>query len=357
MILIWFKRIGILLIVVLACYGGYSLWPRSEPLVDVYYASDFSTGPDGVVGFPSWNASTGGELQAGREAAVEKVNGGGLLVLPPGASAQQPVPAVVILHGSGGDWSGRSVYLANRLARNGIAGFAVDTFVARNLRPTDDYFTRLQKASIFSQIIDGMEALRALQQHPAIRGDQVAVAGFSLGAAAALYSMFEQVAAPVLGESGPRFSAYASFYAGCSFDFEQFRVEGSPVLLMMGELDESMSTARCEWLRDKLREQGVDAALKVYQGAGHGWELPYPQAFQPDLSVTRNCLMKWMRDGSTIEMSSGRNIDTPLGAALAFSSCATRDGYTMGRNEQALQASWTDFHSFLRRAWAVNGDD
>jgi dienelactone hydrolase len=77
--------------------------------------------------------------------------------------------------------TGRSIYLANRLAKHGIAGFAVDTFVARNLRPTDDYFERLQKASIYSQIIDGFNALKALQQHPYIDGENVAVTGFSLG--------------------------------------------------------------------------------------------------------------------------------------------------------------------------------
>ena len=77
--------------------------------------------------------------------------------MPPHASIETPVPAVVILHGSGGDWTGRSIYLANRLAKHGIAGFAVDTFVARNLRSTDDYFERLQKASIYTQIIDGFK--------------------------------------------------------------------------------------------------------------------------------------------------------------------------------------------------------
>ena len=345
------KRSLKLLVIALALFGAWQLVPRDEPVVDVYYATDFSQAPDGKVGFPSWNAATGTELMAGPDNAEVKVNGGGLLVLPPEASAENPVPAVVIMHGSGGDWSGRSVYLANRLASNGIAGFAVDTFVARNLRSTDDYFERISKASIFSQIIDGLNALQALQQHPYIQGDKVAATGFSLGAAAALYSMFEPVATGVLGEQGPRFSAYASFYAGCSFDFEDFRVEGSPVLIMMGEKDEGMSIDRCLWLQQKLQQQNVDVELEVYADAGHGWELPYPQAFQPGLAVTRDCIMLWTESGETIEQSSGHSIDTPWGAALAFSQCSSRDGYTMGRNEAAMEQSWQDFFSFLQRAW------
>ncbi len=349
------KRLLQGLVLLLAAYGVVQLWPSKEPVVDVYYATDFSTAPKGVVGFPSWNASTGTELMAGPTNAEVAVNGGGLLVLPPEASADNPVPAVVILHGSGGDWSGRSVYLANRLADHGIAGFAVDTFVARNLRSTDDYFTRLQKASIFSQIIDGFNALDALQQHPYIDAEKIGVTGFSLGAAAALYSMFEPVASGILGEEGPRFSAYASFYAGCSFDFEDFRVEGSPVLIMMGEKDESMSIPRCQWFQQKLQDHGVEVALEVYEGAGHGWEQPYPQAFQEGAAVTKDCLMLWTQDGTTVEQSTGHSIDTPWGAGLAFSQCSNRDGYTSGRNEAAMEQSWQDFYQFLQQAWGLAG--
>lgn len=341
---------GGLLVTLLALYGLWQLWPKSEPLLDVYYPADFSAGPDGVVGFPTWNAYSAREVMAGGRGSARQTSGG-LLVMPPGASAENPVPAVVILHGSGGDWSGRSVYLANRLAKNGVAGFAVDTFVARNLRASDDYFERLRKAPIYTQIVDAMMALKALQDHPAIVPQQIAVAGFSLGAAAALYTMFEPINEAVLGEDGPRFSAYASFYAGCSFDVEDFRLQGGPVLLMMGEADESMSIPRCQWLQTKLVTHGVDAQLEVYPGAGHAWELPYPQQFKPGAAVTKDCLITWTRDGDSIETTTGHSLDSPLGAILAFSQCSNRDGYTMGRNEAAMEQSWLDFIGFLRRTW------
>lgn len=264
------------------------------------------------------------------------------------------MPAVVILHGSGGDWSGRSVYLANRLAKNGIAGFAVDTFVARDLKSTDDYFTRLKKASIYSQIIDGLNALQALQDHPKIDNQRIAVTGFSLGAAAALYSMFEPVAESVVGTDGPRFSAYASFYAGCSFDFEDFRLQGGPVLLMMGEKDESMSVERCQWLQNKLAKQGINTELKVYPGAAHGWEQPYPMAFKPEAAVTKDCIMLWTKSGENIETTTGHSIDSTIGAIRAFSSCAGK-GYSQGRHEPTIEASWQDFHQFLLESWGLSG--
>lgn len=348
-----FLRVVVLIATVLVIFGAWRFIPQKESVVNVYYETDFTTAPEGVVGFPSWNASTAKELIEGPDSAEIKVNGGGLLVLPPQASATTPVPAVVILHGSGGDWTGRSIYLANRLAKHGIAGFAVDTFVARNLRSTDDYFERLQKASIYSQIIDGFNALEALQQHPYIDGDNIAVTGFSLGGGSTLYSMFEPVATGILGIDGPRFSAYASFYAGCSLDFEDFEVEGSPVLIMMGKADESMSIERCEWFKDKLEQFGVEVEMSVYDGAGHGWEQPYPQAFVPEAAITKDCLMLWTENNEVIEQNSGYSVDKPWGGFLAFSKCSTRDGYTMGLNEAAKEQSWLDFYAFLKKTWKL----
>lgn len=345
-----------LFVLALAFVGGKSLWPQNSSPVQVYYPSDFSSGPDGVVGFPTWNAATGSEFQAGPVGIEEsrKLTGGGLLVLPPEASAENPVPAVVILHGSGGDWSGRSVYLANRLAKHGIAGFAVDTFVARDLKASDDYFTRLQKASVYSQIIDGFQALAALTEHPAIAADKIAVTGFSLGGAAALYSQFEPLQEAVFADRSaaerPSFSAYASFYAGCSFDFEDFRPDGAPVLIMMGEADESMSVARCQWLQEKLQLNGVATDLKVYPGAAHGWEQPYPIRFNPEGAVTKDCIMLWSASGENIEQTTGHSVDSALGAIRAFSQCSGK-GYSNGLHAPTKEQSWQDFYQFLQGVW------
>ena len=96
----WLSRLAKLLVLTLAAFGLWTLWPASEPPVEVYHATDFTAAPDGVVGFPSFNARTAVELESGGKGSVSQTSGG-LLVLPPGANADNPVPAVVILHGSG----------------------------------------------------------------------------------------------------------------------------------------------------------------------------------------------------------------------------------------------------------------
>ena len=346
------KKSAAAVLVLLAIYGAANLWPKSQDVVNVYYETTFDAVPFGVVGFPSFNAKSGKDFRDGGINAVKQTSGG-TLVLPDSASPDNKVPAMVILHGSGGDWSGRSVNLAMHLARNGVAGLAVDTFTARNLRTNDDYLERLDKAPIFTQMADALSALQALQSHASIDTSRIGVTGFSLGAGSTLYMMFEPVIENVLGKDGPRFSAYAMFYGGCRVGFQDFRVEGSPVLIMMGESDESMSIPACEQFQRQLQDMGVDVELKVYPGAGHGWDNPYPQKFVEGAYVTRDCLMRWNNDGSSVEVTSGRSMDNPVGAMLALRHCANDDGYTMGFNQTAYDQSRLDLMSFLTRIWGL----
>jgi dienelactone hydrolase len=346
------KLVSLAAIVLLAIYGARQLLPEPVETVDVFYKTDFETTPYGVVGFDSFNAKSARDLMDGGANAAQQT-GGGTLVLPETASADNPVPAMIILHGSGGDWTGRSVNLAMLLARHGVAGLAVDTFTARNLRSTDDYRERLDKAPIYTQIADALSALQYLQGHPAIAHDKIGVTGFSLGAGATLYTMFEPVIENVLGKDGPRFSAYAMFYGGCMVDFDDYRVEGSPLLIMMGGADESMSIAGCEKFQQRLQKLGVDAELVVYETAAHGWDSPYPQEFQEGAWVTRDCVMKWTKKGRIREMTSGYSMDNGFSTFMALSQCAHNDGYTMGYNAEAMQRSGQDLLRFLRNTWGL----
>jgi dienelactone hydrolase len=349
----WLKRISVVTVLGLAFFGASRLLPEVEEPVDVFYLTSFDTTPYGVIGFPGFNAKSGSDFMDGGINAVQQTTGG-TLVLPDGASPENPVPAMVILHGSGGDWTGQSVAMAMHLARNGIAGLAVDTFAARNLRSTDDYLERLEKAPIYTQMADALSALQALQNHPSIDKSKIGVTGFSLGAGSTLYMMFEPVIENVLGKDGPRFSAYAMFYGGCMVEFDDFRVEGSPLLIMMGGADESMSIPGCQKFQKRLRKLGVDVELKVYETAGHGWDAPYPQEFQAGEWTTRDCVMKWTRTGRNKEMTSGYSMDSAYGAFMALAQCAHNDGYTMGYNENAAKRSLEDLLLFLRKTWGMD---
>lgn len=348
----WIRTISVIAIALLALAGLQRFVPEQDELVNVFYETRFSERPYGIVGFQSFNAKSAHDfMDGGRNAPVQTT--GGTIVLPPGASSDNKVPAMVILHGSGGAWGGRSVNLAMYLAERGIAGLAVDTFTARGLLSTDDYRERLDKAPIYTQMADAISALKALQSHPYIDTGRIGVTGFSLGAGSTAYMMFEPVTENVLGVDGPRFSAYAMFYGGCGLDFEDFRLEGSPLLIMMGSADESMSIPKCEVFQKRLQQLGISAELKVYEGAGHGWDNPYPQQFKKGAWVTRDCVMKWGADGDMTEITSGYSMDNAFGVFMALASCANTEGYTMGFNADAYNQSRQDLINFLTETWRL----
>jgi dienelactone hydrolase len=347
----WLKIFFYVLCIVLAFLGARSLLPAAESNLDIYTATDLLKQSDGLIGFNSFNAKSGSDFMDGGVNAVRQTSGG-TLILPIDASAEKKVPAMVILHGSGGDWGkGRGLNLSLFLARQGIAGLAVDTFGSRDLSAGDDYRERLDKAPIYTQMSDALSALQALQQHPFIDSAKIGVTGFSLGAGSTLYMMFEPVIENVLGKDGPRFSAYAMFYGGCMVEFDDFRVEGSPLLIMMGGADESMSIPGCERFRDRLIDLGVDVELKVYEAAGHGWDAPFPQQFFADKWVTRDCLMRWTKSGEAVEMTSGYSMDNAFGVFMALSQCGHQKGYTNGFNEDAFAGSRRDLLQFLTATW------
>lgn len=198
---------------------------------------------------------------------------------------------------------------------------------------------------------DALSALLALQDHPYIDKDRIGVTGFSLGAGSTLYMMFEPVIENVLGKDGPRFSAYAMFYGGCMVDFDDWRVEGSPLLIMMGGQDESMSIPACKAFQQKLQGMGVDVELRIYESAGHGWDNPEPQTFIEGAVVTKDCLMHWKADGEIVEATTGHSMESTVGAFRAMSNCSNSDGYTMGYNKDAFDRSRADLLEFLEKAW------
>ena len=83
------------------------------------------------------------------ESAIE-TTGVGYLFLPEGASAENAVPAMIVMHGSGGISAGREMTYGRFLAENGIAAFVVDYYLPRGVNkktPYNDYYRFLHYIS------------------------------------------------------------------------------------------------------------------------------------------------------------------------------------------------------------------
>lgn len=124
--------------------------------------SNFASGPgNGVYAFASSTPKTMQELMTG---GGEAVNIRGHLFLPPGDGAK--LPAVVLLHGSGGIYDALLDYWPRQFNAAGMAVFTLDMFGPRGVQSTAED----QSAVPFTaDVADAFAALRLRNYAPAHR--------------------------------------------------------------------------------------------------------------------------------------------------------------------------------------------
>lgn len=127
---------------------------------------------------------TGDEFLRGQATAGRPTLVAGELRLPDGMRPDQKVPAMVLVHGSGGIGGSADLW-AREFNSVGVAAFILDSFAGRGIVNTVQDQTQLHS---FAMIVDAYRALNWLAEHPRIRADRIAIIGFSKGAVASVYS-------------------------------------------------------------------------------------------------------------------------------------------------------------------------
>jgi dienelactone hydrolase len=260
---------------------------------------------------------------------------GGELRLPSGADGR--VPAVILIHGSGGIGSGPDMW-AHILNEAGIAAFILDSFSGRSIVSTVEDQDQLNSLSM---TLDAYRALDVLAAHPRIRPDRIAVWGFSKGAVPAVYSAVEPFRASFGSQN--RFAAHVGFYTPCNVAYDKDEaMNGAPIRLFHGSSDDYVNPAACRALVSRLKPAGVDIALTEYADSQHGFDSPTspPLLVVPKAQSTRNCRLKEGPDGVLVDAETGRPY------ALKTASCVAV-GAHVGHNAQATEAARADVMAFL----------
>ena len=217
------------------------------------------------------------------------------LFKPPGAG---PFAAVVLLHGCGGlyRWQGRHqgemtarhAEWAARLEKAGYVVLLPDSFTPRGVhesctvkdRPVDSSRERPR---------DAYGALLWLQGQRYVKGDRVAVMGWSNGGGTVLHTI--AAASPVRPAALPHgdFRAAVAFYPGCSSpqpDTPGRRSKNAtstsssdwrpdiPLMIMQGEADDWTPAAPCRDLVAAAAARGEPIEYHSYPGAYHDFDAP-----------------------------------------------------------------------------------
>lgn len=251
---------------------------------------------------------------------------------------EKRMPAVVLVHGSGGigsnvrDW-------ADLLNKQGYAVFLLDSFSGRGIASTVEDQTRLSAAAM---LYDSWRALELLSKHPRIDPSRIAIMGFSKGGFAALYSALTRFQKSH-GPQNLKFAGHIVFYAACNTAFvEDLVTDKTPIRFFHGLADDYTLAEPCRVYANKLKETGNDAVFFGYAGAHHAFDaagIARPLKLRNAVTA-RTCRITERPRGALVNEATGK---TP-----ALSDACIERGATIAHSAAALAASQKEVAAFLK---------
>jgi dienelactone hydrolase len=260
-------------------------------------------------------------------------------------SATGKVPAVILVHGSGG--LALHAWWAEELNSVGIATFLLDSFSGRGIVGTASDQSQLDTLAM---MVDAYRALDVLAQHRQIDASRIAVMGFSKGAVAAVYSSnerFRKMWAP----ARVQFAAHIGLYTPCWTRYrEDDKVTGKPIRLFHGVADDWVAVGPCRAYVGRLHAAGVDATLAEYPQAHHGYDniagKNEPKPFNlADAQNLRNCQLA--------EDDHGRVVNSKTGKPFTMNDQCVERGAHAGYNEAATVATVKAVREFLTKVFSL----
>ena len=232
-------------------------------------------GQESVIYFPIKSPYDFSRVLTGYE-SLPVTSGVGTLVLPKGASAESPVPAMVIMHGSGGIKEGREMAYAELFAQNGIAGFVIDYYSPRGVTEETPYVMKTMIATEVDIMSDAYSSLKVLGTHPAIDASKIGVTGYSYGGMATRYVLDDRLKT-IMAPGVPPFALHMDIYGPCHQTLGHKGTTGAPYLAIHGDNDNSVDPALCQEVYKDMEAAGTKVESHVMPGAGHAWENAAPR--------------------------------------------------------------------------------
>jgi dienelactone hydrolase len=224
----------------------------------------------------------------------------GELRIPRGVNGR--MPAVVLLHGSGGVGPGPELW-AKHINEMGIAAFLLDSFSARGIVSTQADQAQLGRLNM---ILDAYRSHEMLAAHPRIDPARIAVMGFSRGGQSALYSSMRRF--QELWSPRAVFALHIPLYAPCTTTFIRDTDVTAPIRQHHGLADNYVSIEPCRPYFERLRAAGRDAQLIEYPDAHHSYDNPFgpkTPTIAKGSQITR-CTLKEEAGGIVVNVSTGK---------------------------------------------------
>jgi len=238
------------------------------------------------------------------------------------------VPAVVIVHGSGGVSAAREGFWARELSAFGMAALVIDSFTPRGVDSTVEDQSRV---TTMQMVGDAFAALSFLSLQDFVDPARVAVMGMSKGGAVALLAADRHT----LRDGRLPFAAHLPLYPSCSLQYRSPRPSAAPVLMLIGAEDNYVGVRLCVGYAERLRAAGGKAELKTYPGAHHAFDGDTSQQREFFLARAQNyseCVIYIEDDGKLAPWDRG----------------CMRKGATVAANHRAKMQALEDAKAFFK---------
>ncbi len=315
---------------------------------------------DGLIYFPITSPYDFSRVLKGYD-ALEKHAGQGVLSFPKTVPAGTSVPAMVILHGSGGIKEGREYEYARLFNENGIAAFVIDYYAPRGVTKDTPYVMKTMATTEVDVISDAYSALKILGTHPLIDATRIGVTGYSYGGMGTRYVLDKRLK-NIMAPDSPAFALHMDIYGPCHQNTGAWETTGAPYLAIYGDSDNSVEPDKCMKVQEKLKEGGSPVEAHLIAGAGHAWEMGELKEFKG--GYVRGCEFSWDRETGTflVDGQAGfqpePDMTRPQRAAVraglgALAGKCVGQGYTIGRNAQADKKSKAIQLEFMKRIFGL----
>jgi dienelactone hydrolase len=274
----------------------------------------------------------------------------GELYLP--AEAAAPMPAMILVHGSGGmAWEGDHLRSwAERLNRWGVAALVIDTFGPRGITETADDQDQL---SIFAQVADAFAALKRLAADPRIDRNRIGIMGFSRGAVVSIDTALESLRQG-LGGDGAHFALHVSLYAGCNVELTDGATDKAPMLFLHGEADDFAPIAPCRTYAQWFERMGNPVTFVAYRGARHAFDFDLPVYALPLATTLGGCDARYDVDNARFTRldAAGTAPMTPEAERRYLAAC-TGWGASLGGDDKARAGAIEEVQRLLDTDFAL----
>jgi len=320
---------------------------RSILLILLFIAAWSPPAPAEVIAFPSYTPASERPLLT-RTYPRDPVTISGILSLPAEKSPYEragKVPAVILMHGTGGIMRDREPAWAQRLNGLGIAAFYVDSFSGRGVK-APNYAGSPNFIATVAHVVDAYQAMLLLAHHPGIDASRIVVMGFSRGGEVALTSMFDRFRRGSLDDPSLHFAGHIAFYPYCALHYRGKEVTSAPLLMLLGGADDAASPEACrrqaDWLGTRTTVRTV-----TFPGANHDFDRSTGIGFDAKIVGVRACEADYDVDTMAVRY---RRESVSLGAADWLAQCRYQ-GAHVGGDPVALRGSIEEVGRFLAQVF------